>query len=275
MPTNLPPHYFDAEKRYREAKSAPEKIAALEEMLAIMPKHKGTDHLKADLRRRIAKLSQGDRKSATARASMVVQKEGAAQVPVIGLPNSGKSQLVSMLTNASPSVGDYPFTSGTATPGMMEYENIQIQLVDMPPLVPGASQPLLATNLIRADAVLVLIDLSEDPLEQMETIVTEMERMRIDIGLEPPDAEERFGTYHEKKAMVIGNKLDLPEAQENFRALTELYRENIPVTAISARTGAELEELRESIFRLLDIIRVYTKTPGQKADMEDPIARIG
>ena len=96
MPANLPPQYFSAEKAFRLAKTSPEKIAALEEMLAIMPKHKGTDHLRAELRRRIAKLTQAsDKKAATQRASMIILKEGAAQLAVIGPPNAGKSQLIS------------------------------------------------------------------------------------------------------------------------------------------------------------------------------------
>ena len=270
MPANLTPQYFAAEKVFKQAKTNPEKIAALEEMLAIMPKHKGTDHLKADLRRRIAKLSQTDKKAATARASLIIQKEGAAQVLVVGLPNAGKSQLVDMLTNASPAVADYPFTTNNAIPGMMEYENIQIQLVDTPPLVSGSTQPLLPPNLIRADALLIIIDLADDPLSHMETIAAELYRMRIDIGTQQPD-EERIGTYYRKKTLVIGNKIDLAEARQNYEALQELYRDELPVTAISAKTGKGLEELKLKIFQLLDIIRVYTKTPRQKPDTNDPI----
>ena len=139
MPANLPPQYFEAEKNFRMAKTAPEKIAALEEMLAIMPKHKGTDHLRGELRRRIAKLTQStDRKAATQRASMVILKEGAGQVVVVGLPNAGKSQLVATITNASPAVAEYPFTTTAATPGMMEFENIKIQLIDTPPIIEQA-----------------------------------------------------------------------------------------------------------------------------------------
>ena len=136
MPANLPPQYFEAEKRYRTAKDPEDKIAALEEMLAIMPKHKGTDHLKADLRRKIAKLMQeSERKSATQRTSMVIEKVGAAQIIVIGLPNAGKSQLVASVTKAMPTVAEYPFTTHAAVPGMMQFENIQIQLIDTPPMV--------------------------------------------------------------------------------------------------------------------------------------------
>jgi ribosome-interacting GTPase 1 len=137
MPANLPPQYFEAEENFRSANTTPGKIAALEEMLAIMPKHKGTDHLRAELRRRIAKLTQAsDKKAATQRASMVILKEGAAQIVVVGPPNAGKSQLVSSVTSASPTVAEYPFTTHSATPGMMEFENIQIQLIDTP--APGS-----------------------------------------------------------------------------------------------------------------------------------------
>jgi small GTP-binding protein len=270
MPTNLPPHYFDAEQRYREAKTAPEKIAALEEMLAIMPKHKGTDHLKADLRRRIAKLSQTDRKAATQRASMVVQKEGAAQVLVVGLPNAGKSQLVASLTNASPAVAEYPFTTQSSLPGMMEFENIKIQLVDTPPLVNASNQLWISANMVRADALLVMIDLAEDPLSQMESITAELAGMRTAIGRQPA-AEEESSPLYMKKAIITANKIDLDEAQEHFEALKELLQDELPVIGISALRGTGLEELRLKIFEMLDIIRVYTKTPGQKPDLEDPI----
>ncbi|MFC2069862.1 GTPase [Chloroflexota bacterium] len=271
MPTNLPPHYFDAEKRYRQAKTSPEKIAALEEMLAIMPKHKGTDHLKADLRRRIAKLTQTtDKKAATQRASMVVQKEGAAQVLVVGLPNAGKSQLVTTLTNASPAVAEYPFTTNASVPGMMEFENIQIQLVDTPPLVNAGNQLWLSANMVRADALLVIVDLAEDPLTQMENIIAELASMRTSISKQQVE-EEEDNPLRIKKALITGNKIDLDEASENYAILKELLQDKLPVISISAQRGTGLEELKLKIYELLDIIRVYTKTPGQKPDLNDPI----
>ena len=260
MPANLPPQYFEAEKNYRLAKNTPEKIAALEEMLAIMPKHKGTDHLKAELRRRIAKLTQAsEKKSATQRASMLIQKEGAAQVVVIGPPNTGKSQLVSAITSASPTVAEYPFTTQQATPGMMEFENIQIQLIDTPPLTTQSFEWWLPHMIRRADAILVVVDLSEAPLAQVEAITTQLENMRIEIGQDKP------------KALIIGNKLDLENAKENYIALKNKYGEQLPVIAISAKEGIDLEELKHKIYQTLDIIRVYTKAPGQKPDFTEPI----
>jgi small GTP-binding protein len=264
MPANLPPQYFEAEKAYRLAKTAVEKTAALEEMLAIMPKHKGTDHLRAELRRRIAKLSQAsEKKSATQRASMVIEREGAAQVILVGVPNAGKSQLVSSVTNASPAVAEYPFTTYSATPGMMEFENIQIQLVDTPPLTPQSVEPWFRQALRLADALLVLVDLIDAPLAQMEAITTQLEDMRIGMG--------QHTEFSNKRVLVAGNKTDLPNTHQNYLALKDKYGERLPVIAISAKEGAGLEDLKHQIYQMLDIIRVYTKAPGKKPDYSEPI----
>jgi len=260
MPANLPPQYFEAEKRFRAAKDTDDKKAALEEMLAIMPKHKGTDHLKADLRRKIARLTvESDRKSATQRASMVIEKQGAAQVVVIGLPNAGKSQLVASITNATPTVAEYPFTTHNASPGMMEFENIQIQLIDTPPVTPQSIDPWLPNMIRRADAILVAVDLTDAPLSQMEAITTQLENKRIEIG------------QNGVKALVVANKIDTKRASESYHALQNQYEGQLPVVAISAKERIGLEELKHKIYEMLDIIRVYTKTPGQKADLTDPI----
>jgi len=272
MPANLPPQYFDAEKNFREAKDPMEKIAALEEMLAIMPKHKGTDHLRAELRTRIAKLNQlAAKKSGARRASLAIEKEGAAQVAVIGLPNSGKSQLIATITNASPPVAEYPFTTHSATPGMMEFENIKIQMLDTPPLVPQAIQFWLPPLLRRADALLVMLDLSRDPLEQMEAITTQLENMRIILGGEGGEEDDPDFTVWHRKALIIGNKLDLDGAGKNYDALKAEYEKRFPLIAVSAKQGTGLEELKAKVYEVLDIIRVYTKMPGRKPDFNDPI----
>lgn len=271
MPANLPPQYFEAEKTYRLAKTPTEKIVALEEMLAIMPKHKGTDHLRAELRGRIAKLNQLlEKKSATQRASMLIEKEGAAQVAVIGLPNAGKSQIVSSITNAFPTIAEYPFTTRSATPGMMEFENIQIQLIDTPPLAPQSIEFWLPPMLRRADALLIMVDLANAPLEQMETIITQLENMRIVISDAEAREELEFSLWH-KKALIIGNKIDLKNASDNYITLKDKYKEQLPVVAVSAKERIGLEELKHKVYQMLDIIRVYTKAPGQKPDFSDPI----
>ncbi len=270
MPANLPPQYFEAEKNFRMAKSPLEKIAALEEMLAIMPKHKGTDHLRAELRTRIAKLTQSlDKKTATQRASMMIEKVGAGQVAVIGPPNTGKSQLVASLTKATPAVAAYPFTTHSATPGMMTFENIQIQLIDTPPLSEQPPEWWLLNIIRRADGLLVVADLSDEPVSQMDAVATRLEERKIGLGESSTEAEEEFPLSY-KKALVVGNKADLDSNGASYRALQGRYGGQLPVVAVSA-TASGLEELRLRIFQMLDIIRVYTKVPGGKPDLTDPI----
>ncbi len=270
MPANLPPQYFEAERNFRSAKSPEEKIAALEEMMAIMPKHKGTDHLRAELRAKIAKLTElSGKRSGAQRTSMVIQKEGAAQVAVVGPTSVGKSQLVCSLTNACPMVADYPFVTQSATPGMMEFENIQIQLIDTPALSPQSIQWWLPPLLRRADALLAMVDLSNTPIAQMEAIMEQLEKMRL--SLIERKAEEESIPISQKKALVVGNKIDLPGAGENYRALQGKYEEKLPTVAISAREKTSLEELKLKLYQVLNIIRVYTKVPGQKPDLKDPV----
>jgi small GTP-binding protein len=270
MPANLPPQYFEAEKNFRMARSPLEKIAALEEMLAIMPKHKGTDHLRAELRTRIAKLTQSlDKKTATQRASMMIEKVGAAQVTVIGPPNAGKSQLVASLTKATPAVAAYPFTTHSATPGMMTFENIQVQLIDTPPLSEQPPEWWLLNIIRRADALLVVVDLSVEPLSQMETLAAHLAEKKIGLGESRNAAEEEFPLSY-KKALVVGNKMDMDVDGINYRALHNKYSGQLPVIAVSA-TGSGLEELKLKIFQMLDVIRVYTKVPSGKPDLTDPI----
>ena len=270
MPANLPPQYFEAEKRFRLAKNPADKVVSLEEMLAIMPKHKGTDHLRAELRRRISKLTQEtDRKSVAKRASMLIEKEGAAQVVVVGLTNAGKSQLIYSITNASPTVAEYPFTTQTATPGMMEFENIKIQLIDTPPLTEQSVQWWLPHMIRRADALIIMVDLSNEPLAQIEDITARLKDMRISVG------DVRVGEGQDiilspKRALIIGNKVDI-DTSGSCMALRNRYEGKLPVIAISAKVGTSLEELRREIYQMLDIIRVYTKVPGQKPDFNDPI----
>lgn len=268
MPANLTPQYLEAERSFRAAKSTEEKIAALEEMMATIPRHKGTDHLWRDLRRKMAELTQQvGKKGGAARTSMLIDKEGAAQVALTGLTNSGKSELVGAVTSARPLVGDYPFVTQVATPGMMKYENIQIQLLDTPPLSP--QMPWWLPHMLRrADALVILIDLSKDALAQMEEVLKYFNGMRVSIGVGVVDAESIIVS---KKALVVGAKLDMPGAQENLAKLKEKYGQQLPVMAISVLDGAGLEELGKTIYQVLNIIRVYTKAPGEKAVYDDPI----
>jgi ribosome-interacting GTPase 1 len=272
MPANLPPQYHEAEKVYRSAKTPEEKVEALETMLAIMPKHKGTDHLRAELRRRIAKHQEEAerRPSAGKKGSYNIRREGAGQIVLVGLPNAGKSQLVSVLTEAKPDVADYPFTTKAPTPAMMKFEDIQIQLVDMPPIIDREAKPWLSHLLRNADILLIMVDLGEDPYPQMEAVLGELERVKVKlIGSEVKD--ELLIGVAQKKALLVGNKSDLDGMGVNFRILNSHYGGKLPVISISAKEDIGLDDMKRAIYSLLDIIRVYTKAPGMKADLNEPV----
>ena len=272
MPANLPPQYFEAEKRYRGARTPQEKIEALEEMFALMPKHKGTDRLRAELRTKISKLSEEAEKRpyVAKKGSQLyyVRKEGAGQVALVGLPNVGKSQLVSALTQAAPQVADYPFTTQLPIPGMMEYENVQIQLVDLPAITAPEVSSWLPNIVKNADLLLIVVDLSRDPLAQIETTVEWLAKHRMAASnelKEPP-----FGMTHVKRALVIANKMDSDGAPQRLHSLVLRCAQAFPVLAVSAGQGGGLENFRETVYRALDVVRVYTKPPGGKADLSEP-----
>jgi ribosome-interacting GTPase 1 len=270
MPANLPPQYFDAEKQFRTARSPEEKTEALEAMLAIMPKHKGTDKLRADLRRKIAKISEeAERKYATSRISFHIRKEGAGQVALVGLPNVGKSQLLAAVTEASPDIGEYPFTTRAPTIGMMRFENTQIQLVDTPP-VTGREARTWVNNIARnADLIAIIVDLSDQPAEQVETTLQELENMGI-VPTTSDSAEATIGR-RQRKMLIIGNKNDLESSSTSQTQLKSQYGARFPIIGISAAEGNSLEELKRVIFEALDIIRVHTKTPGTEPDLTNPV----
>jgi ribosome-interacting GTPase 1 len=275
MPANLPPQYFDAEKRFREAKTTTEKVAALEAMLAIMPHHKGTDKLRADLRRRLSKLrdEQEHRRGGSRAALFSVKREGAGQVALVGIPNAGKSQLVAALTNATPEVADYPFTTQRPQAGMAAFENVQIQLVDLPPLTVEHTEPWTFNIMRGADVLLLVLDLSHDPVSELETIREILRGQRIILRGDEEDAENDAepGSYL-KRWLMVENKSDLPGTEENAIIFKELYAARFPLTMISAKEGGqELEALRGRLFALLDVLRVYSKRPGHEADLNTPV----
>ena len=271
MPANLPPQYFEAEKRLRAAKEPEEKIAALEEMLAIMPHHKGTDRLHAVLRQKIAKLSQeAERTLATARrAGFYIQREGAGQVMLVGPANTGKSQLLAAVSEAIPEIAEYPFTTKTPIPGMMKFEDLQIQLVDTPPIGYKEVRVLLSNVLRSADIIAIVIDLSREPVGQVEAALQGLREARIE-PLTDDGTQVTPGSYP-RKMLIVGNKNDLADSSRNWERLRSQYSKLFPLVSISARGGRGLDDFKRAIYQALNIIRVYTKTPGSKADLTDPM----
>jgi small GTP-binding protein len=273
MPTNLPPDYFDAEQRYRSASTPEEKVACLEDMLTKIPKHKGTDKLRGSLRKKLSKLksSAQSSKSASRQESVFhIDKEGAGQIALIGHANVGKSMLVSTLTNAKPEVADYPFTTRKPTPGMMQYENVQFQLIDTPPTNRDFIEPELIELIRRADVILIVVDIRADPLAQLHGAADFLKEYRIipDHLAQDQDRVER-GVFV-RPVLVLANKNDDEETDENFEIFKTLLEQDWPLLAVSAVSGRNLDTLKQYIFDQLKIIRVYSKAPGKEADLRSP-----
>jgi len=272
MPTNLPPDYFKVEELYREAQTNEERIRYLEEMMTIVPKHKGTDHLRADLRRKLAKLKEASetRKGTGKQVSPFhIDGEGAGQVVLVGPTNAGKSALVTALTHATPDVAEYPFTTWTPTPGMMLTENVQIQLIDTPSLDREHVEGELINLIRRADLLLLIVDLQAFPIEQIETTITFLEERRI----APLRRQEQYAGepgFVFVPLLVVVNKCDDDDAAEDFEVLCELVEEDWPLIPVSAATGRNFEQLRQAVFERLEIIRIYAKPPGKEPDLSRP-----
>jgi ribosome-interacting GTPase 1 len=273
MPANLPPQYKEAEERYRQARTNKEKVLALEDMLAIIPHHKGTDKLIAQLRKRLSQHKlEAKRRPSTSRQidPFVVRKEGAAQVLLVGLPNGGKSQILASLTNALPLIADYPFTTRLPLPGMMRFENIQIQMVDTPPLMDEYAESGLFNLIRNADALVIVLDLTEACRTQIELVLEELDHRKIRILKKGEEKRTEFGLFY-KRAVFAGNKADLQVAQVHCRKLLEEFSEIYPVLCVSAQENLNLDELKKDIFGILDTVRAYTKAPGKPADLQDPV----
>ncbi len=274
MPANLTPQYKEAEERFRTAVTREEKLVALREMMALLPKHKGTEKLQADIRRRMAKLEeeaeQGARGGARRADPGHVRREGAGQWVLIGPPNAGKSALLAALTHAHPEVAAYPYTTHVPLPGMMPFEDVQVQLVDTPAVSALHGEPYM-TNLVRnADGVLLVVDPGADDVDEaLAACRALLERARVWPRARPlpPDASPLLVV---RPVFLVLNKAD----EDRDGTFAELARaaagDELPVFRVSAEHGHGLEELRGRLFADLGRIRIYAKEPGHKPDFARP-----
>jgi len=274
MPTNLPPDYFAIEKRFRAAETLEEKIETLQELISVVPKHKGTDHLRADLRRRLAKLkeeAQSHKSGGKHDSAFRVPKAGAGQVVVVGPGQVGKSTLVATLTGAEMDDASAPQRTWEPVPVMLSFENIHLQLVDTPPLSRDFAEPGLKELIRHADLVVLVVDLHQDPIAQLKDTITLLEEYRI-------APQDRQDCYLQGQPMtflpflVLVNKCDDQPAEELYQIFCELLDEQWPCIPVSAFTGRNLERLKQEMVEKLDLIRVYTKAPGKEPDFTRPFA---
>jgi hypothetical protein len=256
MPANLTPVYFKAEQWYKSATTTEEKILALEQMLAVMPKHKGTDKLKADLRQKLSALREGEEKRRKSGGVDIfhIQRSGAGQVVLLGMPNCGKSSLVGLLTDAKVHIADFPFATHAPVPGMMKYEDVPIELVDMPPITAEIVMPGQVGTYRNCDLIAIVIDLSADVEEQWKVCLDFLETRNLLPG---------------KKTVCICAKSDIA-ADGAIDKVKQFCDNRFELIAVSVDTGEGLGELPATLFKLLGIIRVYAKPPGKKPDMNEP-----
>lgn len=273
MTANLTPQYHDAEERFKKAVAREEKLESLREMIALLPKHKGTEKLYADLKKRLAKLEDELEHAGASHARRAdpghVKREGAGQWVLLGEPNAGKSSLLSALTAAHPEIGEYPFTTRAPQPGMMPFEDVKVQLVDTPAVAAGHTEPYMTNLVHNADGVLLVLDVTADDGEAAAKLLLDLlDRARVHPRCRPLPPDAPPFTAH-RPVLVLGNKCD-----EDDGTFAEMARDaigrDLPFFSVSARTGAGLEPLREVLFRELKRVRVYAKEPGKKADTAAP-----
>lgn len=265
MPANLTPQYYTAEENYRQARSPEEKIKTLQEMLAVIPKHKGTERLQGDIKKRIARLKEEGSKKKQAKGfnPFGVEKQGAGQAVLAGYPNTGKSSLVGVLSRAKVKIAEYPFSTALPVSGMMPYKDTFIQLVDTPPLSLDNIPSGLIGTFKEADILLIIVDASTaDCLEQLEGLLQILQEREV------IDLSEEDQIIAPVPFMVLANKIDQPGAEDNLQVLKEL-RPDLEIRPVS-NTGIGLEDLKDRIYEALGIIRVYGKAAGRPVDMERP-----
>jgi hypothetical protein len=270
MPANLTPEYRAADARFREAVTTEEKIAALEEMLRVVPKHKGTEKLQADLRSRLSRLRREPHHGPAKGFSHRIPHEGAGQVALVGCPNAGKSSLVTALTHATPTVAPYPMTTREATPGMMPYEDVAFQLVDLPPLCQEHVEPWVYDLVRGADLTWLVVSIDR-PIVGLELVLELLATRGIELypaGGDPPEAS-RPG-WAVKPALLVVTGMDRDGARGDLDALRELLEVPWPIVPVSsvARTG--LADLALRTFEAVGVMRIYTKEPGKDADRARP-----
>ncbi len=272
MPANLPPDYHAAEEKFRAAESNSAKIECLEELIGTIPKHKGTDHLRAELRRKLSRLkSEQHKKKNVGRheSEYHIEKEGSARIVLIGPTNVGKSSLVARMTHATPKISASPFTSWEPTPGMLNVEDVHLQLIDTPPLSKEFTKPELFDLVRTADLILLMLDIQDYPILQYEDSITLLKNHRI----APEFLKTRIADFESlsfMRMLVIMNKVDNQKFQEDFDAFCELENANFPLIPISIENRLNLELLGKRCIEMMALIRIFSKPPGKDPDMRQP-----
>ncbi len=274
MAVNLTPQYLEAEAEYKKAQTPEDRLACLRKMWTLLPKHKASEKLQADIKSRISDLSaeieHAKKHPKKAGVSHKIPRQGAGQYVIVGAPNAGKSRLLTRLTRATPDVAPYPFTTHEPHAGMMQWEDVKVQLIDTPPITADYLEPYVSSMVRAADAALLLVDLGDDdgPFAA-ETVLDRLAAVKtVLVGAAPADAQDPSIAH--VRTLLLANKIDLPGAADRLEMVREMYAARLPIHVISAEHGTGLAEAGAAIYRFLNVIRVYTKQPGKPPDLTAP-----
>ena len=273
MPANLTPQYLEAEAEYKQAKTPEDRLVCLKKMFALLPKHKGTDKLQADLKAKMSQARSDAESGKGAKKSGVshkIPRQGAGQYVILGAPNVGKSSLLAHLTRAKPQVAPFPFTTHAPQAGMMDWEDARVQLIDMPPITADYCESYVSSMVRNADAALLMVDLADDDcLTTTEAVIDRLVQVKTHLVQEAPEEIDDFSMEY-VRTILVGNKIDDADAEDRLELVREEFADRFPIQVVSVDNGTNMEELRTEIYQSLNMIRIYTKQPGKPADMTAP-----
>ncbi|MDA0835006.1 MAG: TGS domain-containing protein [Planctomycetota bacterium] len=274
MPANLTPQYQKAEDEYRRAQSAEERAQCLERMLQLIPKHKGTEKIQADLKTRLkeAKQEAQTEKSSAKKAgkSYRFPRQGAGQLLILGGPNAGKSRLLKELTNAQPAVEPYPFSTHEPMPGMMPWEDVTVQLIDTPPVTDVHLEPYLVGMVRSTDGVLLCFDASDDDSPAATAaVIDQFAQRKTILGTKTGFDDDDFSVVH-IKTMLVMTRYNDPDAALRLELFRELVSTPFETQSVDFNDPNAVDQLRDQIYRMVNVIRVYTKKPGKPAEKDSP-----
>jgi len=275
MAANLTPQYHEAEAKYRAATTPEEELAALEEMWRELPKHKSSEKIQADLKKKLSAarkaVQQSTKKSSSKVDPFHIPRSGAGQVALIGTPNVGKSSLVGGLTKAHVKIAEFPFATPLPLPGMVPYEDILIELVDTPPVTADHVPPGFPGLWRTTDALIIVADLASDMLlEDVEACLSHLAERRVELCDGPRQLQEDAGAMLRVPGLILANKADAPKAKDNLEMLCELIDGRVRIETCSAVSADGLARIPRLLFDLIQVVRIYAKPPGKKPDLEDP-----
>lgn len=281
MPTNLPPV---AKKKWNEASLARtprEKLEKLQEFLSLVPKHKGTAKLCVQVKRQIATLrkeieEKRSRRTGRGGPKFFLEKEGAAQIVIIGPTKAGRSSLLVSITNAKTEVSDYPFTTQEPVPGMLGFEDLQFQIVEAPAIIEGAAEGeargLQTLGLARnADGLILMVDLSKDARQQMSILLNELEKARV--LTQKPQARVEIESKHMDSGLriiVVGRLIDCSSRDvENMLRGYRILDATVKIYGEATLDDVEDAIFESTIYRPAIVLANKTDTMEATRNLED------